>query len=514
MLLLILFILIYLITNFMSLKYNIHIFQLNYYMPDTQIKWSIKNWKKFLSIFLLNAFSIISIWKLNKIGLILASLFLLINLILVIEKNVKKKIAYTKKVIRFFITNYLILAILGFVFIHNSNVLTTLFLSLNAILPLYMIFISYINKPIDKIINNYYVNDAKKILNSMPNLKIIAITGSYGKTSMKNYLAKILSTKYNVLYTPGNFNTLLGITRTIRTYLKPTHEIFICEVGIDRVGQMDKIIKLINPNHCMITAIGPQHLETFKTQENIINSKLKLIDGLKDGGLAFLNLDNSYLQQVAKKDNYVGYGIEHTLKNKLKISNIQYTNKGIEFDITKDQASYTFNSKLLGEHNLINLFGAITVADFLNVPIKEIINSVKHIQSVEHRLNLIPGTEFNLIDDSYNSNPVGASNALKVLREMNGFRILITPGMVELGEKQYDYNYKFGTLATKCADYIILVNKEQTLPIYNALIDEKYPESNFLVVDTFNIALEKAKELATNGKSKYILIENDLPDNY
>ena len=147
-------------------------------------------------------------------------------------------------------------------------------------------------------INKYYVNDAKKILKSMPNLKIITITGSYGKTSTKNYLAKILANKYNVLYTPGNFNTLLGITKTIRSQLKPTHEVFVCEVGIDRVGEMEKINKLIKSDYCMITAIGPQHLETFKTQENIIKSKLKLIDGLKDGGIAFLNLDNEYLRNI------------------------------------------------------------------------------------------------------------------------------------------------------------------------------------------------------------------------
>lgn len=510
----ILFIIIYLIVNFLSLKYNIHIFQLNYYMADTQIKWTFKNWKKFLSIFILNIISIILIIISNKIGTIIAIFLLLINLNLVIEKNVKKKIVFTNRVVRLLITNYTILFIFAILFKNNFNILKVIMLGINSIIPLYMILINYINKPINNLINKYYINDAKKILKSMPNLKIIAITGSYGKTSTKNYLAKILSTKYNVLYTPGNFNTLLGITRTIRNNLKPTHEIFVCEVGIDRVGQMDKIIKLIHPDYCMITAIGSQHLETFKTQENIIKSKLKLIDGLKPGGIAFLNLDNEYLNKSKIKKDYIGYGIENNKNNKMKITNVVYIPKGIEFNITEGKETYTFNSKLLGEHNLINLFGAITVAKYLDVPIKEIINSIKHIQSVEHRLNLIPGTEYNLIDDSYNSNPIGATNALKVLKEMDGLRILITPGMVELGEKQYEYNYNFGILASKCADYIILVNKEQTLPIQNALISENYSNEKMLIVDSFNIAIQKAKEIETSGKPKYILIENDLPDNY
>ena len=198
----------------------------------------------------------------------------------------------------------------------------------------------------------------------------------------------------------------------------------------------------------------------------------------------------------------------------MKITKKEYTSKGIKFVIQKGDEEYLFNSKLLGEHNLINLFGAITVADYLGIQMKQIINTTKYIQSVEHRLNLVPGTEYNLIDDSYNSNPIGASNALKVLKEFKGIRILITPGMVELGSKQYECNYELGVLASKCADYIILVNKEQTLPIFNALNDQRYPQDKIIVEDTFINAMEKARKINSQGQEKYILIENDLPDNY
>lgn len=520
----IIFIIAYLIVNFLALKLNLHIYQLNYYKPDTQIKWMFKNWKKFLSILVLNIISIILVIVLDKendilsfnnmFGTLISIALLAFNIFLVIERNVKKKIVYTSRVKRFFITNYLILVILAVVFFNNLNVLKVTLLVINALSTIYMILLDYLNKPINNLINAYYVNDAKKILNSMPNLKMVAITGSYGKTSTKNYLAKILASKYNVLATPGNFNTKLGITRTVRSYLKPTHEVFVCEVGIDRKNDMDKINKLINPDYCMITAIGAQHLETFKTQENIINEKLKIMDNLKEDGIAFLNLDNEYLNQAKKDKKYVGYGIENNTNNKLKITRYKYSAKGIEFDILEDGNTYTFNSKLLGEHNLVNLFGAITVARYLSVPMKEIINSVKHIESVEHRLNLIPGREYNLIDDSYNSNPIGANNAVKVLSQMEGLRILITPGMVELGEKQYECNYNLGITASKCADYIFLVNKEQTKPIYDALKKENYPEEKIFVVNQFNEAMEKARKIDSEGKEKYILIENDLPDNY
>ena len=325
----------------------------------------MKNWKKFLGIIILNVIGIVTIILNNKIGIIVSVIALLINAYIVLEKNVKKKIVFTKRVIRLFITNYIILIALGFILKNNIDIFNITLLLINAVIPIYMILLNYINKPINNAINQHYVNDAKKILKSMPNLKIITITGSYGKTSTKNYLAKILSEKYNVLYTPGNFNTLLGITRTIRTQLKPTHEIFVCEVGIDRVGEMEKINKLVQSNFCMITAIGPQHLETFKTQENIIKSKLKIMDGLKDGGVAFLNLDNEYLRNSKIERKYIGYGIENNDNNKMKITNVSYGAKGLEFSVNDGKDEYKFNSKLLGDHNLVNLFGAITVAEYL-----------------------------------------------------------------------------------------------------------------------------------------------------
>lgn len=510
----IIFIIIYLIVNFLYLKYNLHIFQLNYYMPDTQIKWTLKNWKKFLVLTLINILAIVFTLINFNIGLIIDIIILLLNIAIVIERNVKKKIVFTNRIIRTFIINYIILIITGISLYTKSNILVIALFIINLLFPLYVILLNYINMPINKLINNYYINDAKKILKSMSNLKIIAVTGSYGKTSTKNYLTKLLSSKYNVLCTPGNYNTLLGITKTIRSDLKPTNDIFVCEVGIDRVGQMDKIIKLINPDYCVITAIGPQHLETFGSQENIIKSKMKLLDGLKENGVAFLNLDNELILNAEKKKDFIGYGIENNTNNKLKIVNKKYNSKGIEFTIKKDGEEYIFNSKLLGEHNLINLFGAITIADYLGIDMKQIINTTKYIQSVEHRLNLIPGKEYNLIDDSYNSNPVGASNALKVLREFDGIRIVITPGMVELGSRQYECNYELGILASKCCDFIILVNKDQTMPIYKALQDEKYDDSHIIVENTFNEAFLRAKQIENNGKEKYILIENDLPDNY
>ncbi len=501
------------INNFLLLKYNLHIFQQNYYMPDTQVKWLIKNINKFLLIFLINILQIYLILVNNSYSLIMILIILIINIIISVEKNVIKKLVYTGRIKRMFITNYLIFIIIYLILKDLNKTLISVFI-INSLSTFYMIILNYLNKPINHLINLYYINDAKKILSKMPNLKIIAITGSYGKTSTKNYLGSLLSTKYNTLITPGNFNTRLGITRTIREHLKPTDEIFVCEIGIDRVGQIEKTIKLINPDIAVITAIGPQHLETFKTEENIIKSKMKLMECIKENGVSFLNLDNNYINNYPKDNNQViGYGLKNNINNKLKISNINYSEAGLNFTLTKDKEKYQVNSQLLGEHNLINLYGAITIADYFNIPIKNIINEVNKIKNAEHRLNLIKGDKISIIDDSYNSNPVGAKNALKVLKEFKGTRILITPGMVELGSKQDSENYQLGALAASCADYIYLINEKQTASIYKALIDQKYDPKKIKIYDKFNSAMEDAKKIKTNNH-KYILIENDLPDSF
>jgi len=478
-------------------------------MPDTQLKWLIKNRYKFLLIFLINIMQIYLIIINNKFSLIIILIFLIINIYLSIEKNIIKQIVFTRRIKRLYLTNYLLLIIV-YLLVKDLNKYLVILFIINSLSTIYMIILNYLNIPINNLINLYYINDAKKILKKMPNLKIIAITGSYGKTSTKNHLDAMLSSKYNTLITPSNFNTRLGITRTIREYLKPTHEVFICEIGIDRVGQIEKIIKLINPDYAVVTAIGPQHLETFKSIENITNSKMQLVNLLKTEGTSFLNLDNEYINNYAfNKQKVIGYGLKNSLNNKLKINNVHYP----EFILTKDKINYEVKANLLGEHNLINLYGAITIADHFDVPIKNIINEIKKIKNADHRLNLISGTDFSIIDDSYNSNPVGAKSALKALNEFNGLKILITPGMVELGKRQAQENYQFGLFAASICDYIYLINKVQTKDIYQALKDAKFDLTKVKIYEKFTEAMEEAKKQGVK-LHKYILIENDLPDNY
>jgi len=167
-----------------------------------------------------------------------------------------------------------------------------LFLVLFILLtPLFVILVNLLNSPLERAISNWYISDAKRILREMPHLIVIGITGSYGKTSTKYFLAKLLSYKYNTLMTPGSFNTPMGVVKTVREQLRPIHDVFVCEMGAKHVGDIKELCDLVNPRYGILTAIGPQHLDTQGTMENIEKTKFELPYALPDDGTAFLSYD-------------------------------------------------------------------------------------------------------------------------------------------------------------------------------------------------------------------------------
>ena len=372
-----------------------------------------------------------------------------------------------------------------------------------------------INKPIETAINNWYINDAKRILSECPSLHKVGITGSYGKTSMKFYLDELLNSKYNTLKTPESFNTPMGVTITIRNYLKPTHEYFICEMGARRVHEIKELCDIAEPHDGIITSVGPQHLETFGSIENVLNTKFELADCVKaKGGKIYLNGDNELIRKKAPEyEGAILYGLQEG--NDYRATDISVSSRGTEFTVTApDGETKRFSTKLLGEHNVQNVLGAIAYAHGTGIPLEKLTLPVKRIQAVPHRLQLLDkGNGLTFIDDAYNSNPSGCRAALAVLELFDACRILVTPGMVELGAKQKELNFEFGKEAAKSCDYIVLVGKAQTEPIYNGIKDAGYDMNNVYVADGLNDALTNVMAHQTD-KKKVVLLENDLPDNY
>ncbi|HHW95488.1 MAG TPA: UDP-N-acetylmuramoyl-tripeptide--D-alanyl-D-alanine ligase [Mogibacterium sp.] len=524
----------------LALRHNMHMLQLNVYINSEQLVWVKKNIRQQWLLIFAFGLGFVRLLLATSKEVTLAGIipdilsWLTLLLIIVIYKaliriNSKKKLVFTARVKRMIAT----------IFVIEAIILITLLLILgwDSIVGILMVIVggqiflgmlaNTINHPIETYIKNYYIKDAEKILRSNPNLIIVGVTGSYGKTSVKFYLQTLLQEHFNVLVTPESYNTPMGIVKTIRSSLKRTHEIFICEMGARYVGEIKEICDIVHPDHGLITSIGPQHLDTFGGIENIIKTKFELADGVPDGGMLFLNGDNDYINEYLKekaekysqKDKVFYYADEAKSGLACEIngyiaSGIKVSRFGTEFTATAPSGeTEKFNMKLIGEHNVINVIGAIAVASRLGVSLKDLKIPVRKLKPAPHRMEIKDYGTVTIIDDAFNSNPVGSKAAVETLALFDGIRILITPGMVELGEEEDVYNYKFGTYAAEACDYILLVGEKHTVPIRKGALEAGFPEQNCRVFDKVEDAISHAYAIRGEGH-KYILLENDLPDNY
>jgi UDP-N-acetylmuramoyl-tripeptide--D-alanyl-D-alanine ligase len=380
-------------------------------------------------------------------------------------------------------------------------------------LPWVMVLVmAFITEPIENFVKNYYIYLAKRILRKRDNLIKIGITGSYGKTSSKNILNDILTNQFYSLMTPASYNTPMGITITIRTMLKPIHQVFICEMGADKVGEIDMLTKFVKPQFGIVTSIGPQHLNTFKTLDNIINEKMKMIENLPISGVGVLNRDNEHIRnyRIKNKCQILWYGIENEDVD-YRAVNIRYSPKGTSFEvITREQVSIPFETKMLGEHSVLNILAAIALGKHLGIDWERLQKAVATTRQVEHRLEVKKMNGYTVIDNAFNSNPVSSKNSLDILSLMPGKRIVMTPGMIELGEKQDEYNRAFGAMMKGKADVVLLIGKTQTLPIVEGLKESGYDMEQVVVLASVKEAFAWLSTHAS--KDDTVLIENDLPD--
>lgn len=494
---------------------NLHMFQLNSYQIKSHVMRLKDNKERVIPNILFPLISIIALFMTNLPQKIFLCIVFLASLVMCLPKKAKKPLVYTPRIKRQIITIAIITVavILPLALVGGIRYVYYATIGLLLLAPVVIMISAIINKPIEKSISLSFVNDAKRILDSMHDMKIIGVTGSYGKTSVKYYLNTLLKAKYNVLMTPGSFNTPMGVVRTIREYLKASDEIFVCEMGARHVGDIKEICDIVHPNDGIITSIGPQHLETFKTLDNIKGTKFELADSVKDSGILFVNMDDENICSYIGERAHIGYSINND--SDYKAEDISVSERGTTFTVvTKNNEKCEYTTKLIGEHNVLNIVGAIAVANTYGIPLESLKPQVRKLECVPHRLELKDNGLAVIIDDAYNSNPTGAKAALDVLGIFDGYRILVTPGMVELGEKQNELNKQFGKQATKVSDYIILVGKKQTEPIYEGIKEENYPISNVYIANDINDAIKKAYEINSDGKKKFILLENDLPDNY
>ncbi|MDR1730666.1 MAG: UDP-N-acetylmuramoyl-tripeptide--D-alanyl-D-alanine ligase [Synergistaceae bacterium] len=513
----------------------LHMFQLNSYKIGIQLRWLAGHRRGWLgrNVLLL---PLLLIFRLNS-QIAPGAMFVcfsgqaLAQFLYARSHPAKKPLVYTNRVKRLLTTHAVLLSALAFLppsFANAGGDGAASFLAvwglwlafLHMLTPFFILLANIVNSPLEKWINNRYVDDARRLLRDHPKLLVLGVTGSYGKTSTKFFLHKLLSMKYNVLMTPENYNTTLGVVRAVRENLKPWHEIFICEMGARNVGDIKEICDLVKPAHGVITSIGPQHLESFRSLENVVRTKFELADALPEGGAAFLNLNNACIRaernrraDSGPKMKSVACGFSEDCD--YRAHDVGVSAGGSSFFVTMpDGENLAFETALIGRHNVENIVMAVAAADFLGVGRNDIVIGVRRLEPVPHRLQLIRSGRDILIDDAYNSNVTGAKAALDALALFDGRKILVTPGMVELGSRQDELAGQFGAQAAEVCDFVILIGKLQTENILSGLKKAGYPEDKIYVEDTLAAGLARVASLNTDGERKIVLLENDLPDNY
>lgn len=510
---------------------QIHIMQLNSYNLDQQIIWYKKNFASFI----LNIVLLISAILFYELRFIPAFYLIVLSMLSVFIENMprkqKKKLVFTARIKRLVGVCLLLFAALLVPLIMKGSDNIKYVLYVTALSPL-VIFIAYlICLPIENSIRKKFMNEAKAIIDANSDLCVIGITGSFGKTSVKYYLDRILKSKYSVCKTPESFNTAMGATLTIKNDLRNIDDIFICEMGARRVGDIKEICDIVSPNATIVTDVGNMHLDTFKTIENVINTKFELVESVvknnkscKFGKIPILlNGDNQLIRKKVietfgiTEQKYIKYYGLNPSDNSLYdfyADNIVYSATGARFKFNSNAfGSETFETKLLGKYNIMNLVAAISYSLILGIDMPTIKSIVKGIEAVPHRLQiLLYGANDLIIDDAYNSNPLGARNAVDVLSSFDGYtKVIITPGMVELNDRQDEENEKFAEYAGDKVDYAIVVGHTNKLALdrgFEKILSKDKLFNRERVEDAISYAMTNI-----SGK-KVILLENDLSDNY
>ncbi|TAN52881.1 MAG: UDP-N-acetylmuramoyl-tripeptide--D-alanyl-D-alanine ligase [Methylococcaceae bacterium] len=508
--------------------HDVHMLQQNSYRSLRYVRWLSQDFRRFLHLRQVLGFLPLALFVFKPIAALAAWCVLYPTLFATYSRPpAKLKLAFTPRVIRLLCAHA---ALFGFSAVLSHEFLPACFafslpagfyllfalVVLGCFSPVLLLLSNALVLPLEWTISRFYYYDAKLILAKHVDLPVIGITGSYGKTSTKLVLNQLLSTRFNSLATPLSYNTTMGVVRVIRTMLRPVHELFIVEMGARQPGDIKELCDLVAPKIGIITAIGEQHLETFGSIDAVTATKLELFTGLASNGMAFFNLDDVMLHQSAKPigPRYISYGID-TLDADYRATDIVYSAKGTEFTVLMPQnINYRFHARLLGKHNVYNILAAIAVSHELGIPASVLAPAVAALPCAPHRLEIKRTTTgITILDDAFSSNPLGAKYALDVLATFDGNRkFLLTPGMVELGEREFALNKAFGAQAAGVCDYIILVGPKRAEPILVGLTEAGFPADQVYIAADLKSAQSHLDGRISPGD--VVLYENDLPDTY
>ena len=369
--------------------------------------------------------------------------------------------------------------------------------------------------PVQKGINDRYLRRARGRLADWRPL-VVGITGSYGKTTTKFCVGEVLGAERPTLVTPESYNSFLGVTRTINERLTEDHRAFVVEMGAYRPGDIRELCELVRPSIAIITAIGPAHLERFGSIDAIAQAKAEIVEGLPPDGHFVTNADDERCREIAARSRAPVslFSLEDPAAD-VWAGDIRLAEGRTSFVLHLEGEAHPVSSNLLGRPNVANLLAAAAAGRAAGIAPATIASALGRVRAPAHRLQPIVNRQAGVvvIDDAYNSNPTGARAALEVLREHEGTRrLLVTPGMVELGELEEELNEELGRQAAAVCDRVILVGRRQTQPILRGLRRAGFADERIDVVADVGEASSRLAGLTAAGD--VVLFENDLPDTY
>lgn len=381
--------------------------------------------------------------------------------------------------------------------------------------PLYLLFSLGLLSIDESRRQRRFLNEAKKRLLEV-NPLVIGITGSYGKTSTKHFLSRLMQLSLGPTFYPGKgVNTPMGITREIRERLKDRTPYAVVEMAAYGPGSIRRLTRLTPPRGAILTTIGKAHLERFGSQEVIAKTKGELAEAVPEDGFLVLNGDDPFLRRMGKQHQnkttlYYGYSDERGPLD-LKIVIGKAGVKGTEISFIYKGKSYEATVALHGKPIIANLASAFLTACHLGADPSFVAATLPHMEAFENRLQVRAEGDTIFVHDAYNSNPVGFAAALEVLGSVDGQRrILMTPGMIELGQDQEYENEQAALLASRVADIVLIVGWANRKALETGLLRGGFSPEQMHFFETRDEALAYLKKIQKKGD--VVLIENDLLD--
>ncbi len=401
------------------------------------------------------------------------------------------------------------------IYFPNKNLVFYL-LVFDILTPFVVSGIVLLFQPLTVFLRNQIIKKAREKREKFKNLLAIGITGSYGKTSTKEFLALILSEKFKVLKTKEHQNSEIGISRCILDDLNESHQIFIAEMGAYNRGGIKLLSDIVKPKIGVLTGINEQHLATFGSKENIVRTKYELIESLPEQGVAIFNTNNEYCQQlyektkIPKKISSKDIWAEDIKVEKESLSFKVFSKDGLPAGASAEVGdSAFFKINLLGAQNIENIILAACCAKELGMNLEEIAKACQKIEYSLGGMKFLKGVfSLNIIDSTYSANPTGVISHLEYLGLWKGKKAIIMPCLIELGGASRKVHGEIGQQIAKTCNLAIITTKECFPEIKKSALKAGMDKENILFLEDSKEIVERVKSFS--GPEDIILLEGRI----